>query len=82
MMRDGGSFTFQFVVFRVRMEQHIREELLEAVTSVSRPVLHVCPHGLVQLHQELQRWRAQLLNHLVPLVDILWLCQEKDLGLD
>lgn len=71
MIRDGGSFTFQLVVFRVRVEQHIREELLEAVPGVSRSVLHVRPHRLVQLHQELLRWRPQLLNHLVPLVDIL-----------
>lgn len=70
-------------MFRVRMEQHIGEELLEAVPSVSRSVLHVRPHRLVQLHQELLRWRAQLLNHLVPLVDILGFSVRKsaDLGL-
>lgn len=66
----GGGFTFQFVVFRVRMEQHVREQLLEGVARVSRSVLHVRPHRLVQLHQELLRRRPQLLNHLVPLVDI------------
>lgn len=71
MMRNGGTFTFQLVVFRVRMEKHIREELFEAVPGVPRSVLHVRPHRLVQLHQELLRWRAQLLNHLVPLVNIL-----------
>lgn len=64
-------FTLQFVVFRVCRKQDIREELLEAVASVPRPVLHVRPHRLVELHQELLRRRPQLLDHFIPLVDIL-----------
>lgn len=69
--RQTGPVTFQFVVFRVRGEQDVGEELLKAVAGVPRPVLHVGPHRLVELHQELLRRRAQLLDHLVPLVDVL-----------
>ena len=72
--RGGGgerSVTFKLVVLRVGGEQHVREELLEAVAGVAGPVLHVRPHRLVELHEELLRGRAQLLDHLVPLVDVL-----------
>jgi len=62
--------TFQLVVLGVGGEQDVGEELLEAVAGVARPVLHVGPHRLVQLHQELQGRRSQLLDHLVPLVDV------------
>lgn len=62
--------TFQFVVVRVGREQHIRKELLKAVPSVARPVFHVRSHGLVELHEEILRWGAELLNYLVPLVDV------------
>lgn len=82
MTRHGGNFTFQFVVFRVRMEQHIREQLFKGVACISRSVLHICPHRLVQLHQKLLRWRPQLLYHLVPLVNILGLLSGKGLGWD
>lgn len=60
-------------MLRVCRKQDIREELLEAVASIPWPVLHIGPHGLVELHQELLRWCPQLLDHLVPLVNIFWL---------
>lgn len=69
--RVNSIFTFQFVVFRVCRKQDIREELLEAVASIPRPVLHIGPHRLVELHQELLRRCSQLLDHLIPLVNIL-----------
>lgn len=59
------------------MEQHVGEQLLEGVARISWSVLHIRPHRLVQLHQELLRRRPQLLNHLVPLVDILWFIVRK-----
>lgn len=62
--------TFELVVFGVGGKQDVREELVEAVAGVPRPVLHVGPHRLVELHQELLRRRPELLDHLVPLVDI------------
>lgn len=65
--------TFQFIVLRVCRKQDVGEKLLEAVAGVPRPVLDVGPHRLVELHQELLRRRPQLLDHLVPLVNILWL---------
>lgn len=70
-LQDNSSLTFQLVVFRVCGKQDVGEELLEAVASVPRPVLHVGPHRLVELHQKLLRRCAQLLDHLIPLVDIL-----------
>lgn len=71
--RVGSIFTFQFVMFGVCRKQDIREELLEAVASVPWPVLHVGPHRLVELQQELLRRCPQLLDHLIPLINILWL---------
>lgn len=44
LMVENGTFTFQFVVFRVCREQDIREELLKAVAGIAWPVLHVSPH--------------------------------------
>lgn len=63
-------FTFEFVVFRVCGEEDVRKELLKAVAGIPRSVLHVGPHRLVELHQELLRRCPQLLNHLIPLVNI------------
>lgn len=71
VQRDNSIFTFQFVVFRVCGKQDVREELLKAVASIPWPVLHIGPHRLVELHQELLRRCPQLLDHLIPLVDIL-----------
>lgn len=51
-------------------EEHVREELLEAVASVARPVLNVGSDRLVELHQEVLRRRAQLLDDLVPLINV------------
>ena len=64
-------FTFQFVVFRVGRKQDVREEFLKAVASIPWPVLHIGPHRLVELHQKLLGRCPQLLNHLVPLVNVL-----------
>lgn len=64
------TLTFQLVVVRVRRKENIREKLLKTVPCISGSVLHVGPHRLVQLHHELLRWCAQLLNHLIPLVNI------------
>lgn len=69
--RYNSVHTFQFVVFRVCRKQDVGEELLKAVASIPWPVLHVGPHRLVELHQELLRRCPQLLDHLIPLVDIL-----------
>lgn len=62
--------TFQLVVVGVGGEEHVWEELLEAVPGVARPVFHVGPDRLVELHEEVLRRSAQLLDDLVPLVDI------------
>lgn len=70
MMTTSLVVTFELVVVRVSRKQDVREELVEAVAGVPRPVLHVGPHRLVELHQELLGRRPQLLDHLVPLVDI------------
>lgn len=64
------SFTFQFAVIGVGREEHIGEELLKAVASIARPVFNIRPDRLVQLHEKVLRRSAQLLNNLVPLVDV------------
>lgn len=64
--------TLQLVVVRVCGEEDVREEFLEAVAGIAWPVLHVGPDRLVELHEELLGWRAQLFYHFVPLVDIFW----------
>ncbi len=74
---EEASLTFEFVVVGVCREQHVWEELLKAVSSIARPVLHVSPHRLVELHHELLRRCAQLLDHLVPLVNVFrWQAKE------
>lgn len=50
ILRETVESTFQFVVFGVCMKQDVREEHLKAVASVPRPILHVGPHRLVELH--------------------------------
>ena len=51
-------------------EEGIGEETLEGVAAVARSVLDVVAHGLLELLHERLRRRAQLLDDLVPLVDI------------
>lgn len=62
--------TFEFVVLRVSGEEAVGEELGKGEAGILWPVLHVVPHCGLELLHELQRGRAQLLNHLVPLVDV------------
>lgn len=64
------SFTFQLAVIGVGREEHIREELLKAVASIAWPVFNIRPDRLVQLQEKVLRWSAQLLDNLVPLVDV------------
>lgn len=54
----------------VGREEEIGEELVECVACVSRPVLDVIAHGGLQALHKLLRGCAQLLNNLVPLVDV------------
>ena len=54
----------------VGREELIGEEALDTVTTVARSVLHVIAHRLLQLLHERLRGRAQLLDNLVPLVDV------------
>lgn len=68
-------------MFGVRGEQNVGEELLETVAGVARSVLHVGPDRLVEFHQELLGRRPQLLDHLIPLVNIFWVAMlRKKLG--
>lgn len=69
-MKRKQNFTFQFAVIGVGGEEHIRKELLEAVSSVARPVFNIRSDRLVQLHQEVLRWGAQLLDNFVPLINV------------
>ena len=62
--------TFQFVVLRVGWEEDVGEELLKGEPGVAGSVLHVGPYRLVELHQELLTGSPQLLDHLVPLINI------------
>lgn len=54
----------------VSWEEHIREELLKAVSSIARPVFNIGSDRLVQLHQKVLRWGAQLLDDFVPLINV------------
>ena len=62
--------TFQFVVIRVSREEHVWEEFLEAVSSVAWPVFYVRSYRLIQLHEEFLSWGSELLDDLVPLINI------------
>lgn len=64
------ALTFEFVVLGVSREKAVGEELGEGEARVLWPVLHVVPHRGLQLLHELWRGRAQLLYHLVPLVNV------------
>lgn len=66
--------TFQFVVLRVSGEKAVWEQFGEGEAGVLRPVLHVVSHSGLQLLHELWRGRSQLLDHLIPLVDV-WAVQ-------
>lgn len=65
-----SPLTFQFVVLRVGWEEDVREELLKGEPGVAGSVLHIGPYRLVELHQELLTGSPQLLDHLVPLINI------------
>lgn len=62
--------TFMLVLVGVGGEEHIWEELLEAVPRVAWPVFYVRPDRLIQLHQKVLRRSAELLDHFIPLVDV------------
>lgn len=51
-------------------EKAVGEELREGEARVLWSVLHVVPHCGLQLLHELWRGGSQLLDHLVPLVDV------------
>lgn len=57
-------------MLRVSREKAVGEELGEGEACVLWPVLHVVPHCGLKLLHEIGRGRSQLLNHLVPLVDV------------
>lgn len=59
------------VLVAVAGEEYVGEEPLEAVAGVPRPVLHVVAHRRLQPRHERRRRSAQLLNDLVPLVDVV-----------
>lgn len=59
------------VLITIRWEQHVREQLVETEARIARPVLHIVAHRWLQPQHELLRWRSQLLNDLVPLVDVV-----------
>lgn len=50
MVLDKMNITFQFVVIGIGGEEHVWEELLEAVSSIAWPVFYVRSYRLVQLH--------------------------------
>lgn len=58
------------VLVGVGGEEHIWEELLEAVSCVARPVFYVRSDRLIQLHQKVLRRSAELLDDFIPLVDV------------
>lgn len=57
-------------MLRVCRKQAVREQLGESEAGVFRSVLHVVPHCGLELLHELWRWCAELLDHLIPLIDI------------
>lgn len=62
--------TFEFVVLRVSRKKAVGEELGKGEACILWPVLNIVPHCGLELLHELWWGRAQLLDHLVPLVDI------------
>lgn len=62
--------TFQFVVLRVSREKAVGEELGEGEACVLWPVLNIVSHCGLKLLHELWWGCSQLLDHLVPLVDV------------
>ena len=66
--RHGGLETA--VVCAVLREEHIREELLRGVACILGPVFHVVSDGGLELFHEVLGGRAELLDDLVPLVDV------------
>lgn len=59
------------VLVAVAGEEDVGEEPLEGVSGVARAVLDVVAHGGLQARHEGGRGRAQLLDDLVPLVDVV-----------
>lgn len=58
------------VLVGVGGEENVGEEFLKTVSCVARPVFYVRSDRLIQLHQEVLRRSAELLDHFVPLVDV------------
>ena len=71
-LRNGLNtvLTFEFVVLRVSGEKAVGEELGKGEARVLWPVLDIVPHCGLELLHELRWGCAQLLDHLVPLVDV------------
>lgn len=65
-----SDLTFEFVVLRVSREKAVGEQFRKGEAGVLRPVLDVVPHCGLKLLHELWRGCSQLLDHLVPLVDV------------
>lgn len=64
------QLTFEFVVLGVSREKAVREELGEGEAGILWSVLHIVPHCGLELLHELWGRCAQLLDHLVPLIDV------------
>ena len=65
--------TFELSVFlAVRREEYIGKELLTRIARVLWPVLDVVPHARLQPFHKLQRRRAELLDNLIPLINVIW----------
>ena len=58
------------VLRAVRGEEHVREELLKGVAGVLGPVLYVVPDGWLESFHEVWGRGSQLLDDLVPLVNV------------
>lgn len=62
--------TFEFVVLRVSREKAVGEEFGKGEACIFGTVLDIVPHCGLKLLHELWRRRTQLLDHLVPLVNV------------
>lgn len=68
-LKRGNTFE-STVLGAVSGEEDVREELLEGVSRVLGPVLHIVAHCRLQTFHELLGRGAQLLYDLVPLIDV------------
>lgn len=63
---------FEPTVFaRVAGEQNVREKLLERVPCIARSIFDVISHSWLQSSHKISTRSAQLLDDLVPLVDVV-----------